>query len=105
MLPLVVESTNVNLDLGLSDRTGLAPLALDGWRVRAAHELGPGLKEARPGAPGTRRLFHDWQFLLNGTALAKFVGCGVFSCAWICRFYRQFVPCCSEWGFGRSEGV
>ena len=50
------------------------------------------------------RLFHDWQFLLNGTALAKFVGCGVFSCAWICRFCGLFVPCCSEWNFGRVEG-
>ena len=62
-------------------------------------------EDAKVGDCSARRLFHDWQFLLNGKALAKFVGCGVFSCAWICRFYGLFVPCCSEWDFGQVEGV
>jgi len=61
--------------------------------------------EAEQGLFHVEQLFHDWQFPLNGKALARFVGCGVFSGVWICRLFTLFVPCYSEWGFGCVEGV
>jgi len=42
------------------------------------------------------KLFHDWQFWVNGTGVAKVVGSGLFCGGWICVSLWGFMPRCSE---------